>query len=129
MTPMTALRHFFHDLAALPRDLKLLAASIFLWGTGESLFVYIVPLYMARLGASPAQVGNVYGLGAAAMGLSTIPAGILSDSWGRKQVMLATSPGSASAGSSTGSPASSSRPSPATSPPAGAALRPSAPSP
>ncbi len=85
---MKALRHFLQDLAALPRDLKLLAVSIFLWGAGESLFVYIVPLYMERLGASPAQIGNVYGLGAAVMGLSTLPAGILADRWGRKQVML-----------------------------------------
>jgi MFS family permease len=85
---VNALRHFAHDLASLPRDLKLLALSVFLWGAGDSLFVYIVPLYLEDLGAAPAQIGLIYGLAASMIALTTIPAGILADRWGRKQVML-----------------------------------------
>lgn len=84
---MNPLRHFFHDLALLPRDLRLLSASIFAWGVGESLFFYVIALYLKQLGATPVQIGNIYDLGAATTVVTAIPARILADRWGRKQVM------------------------------------------
>ncbi|MBI3363135.1 MAG: MFS transporter [Chloroflexi bacterium] len=85
---MNPLRHFFHDLAVFPRDLKLLSVALFLWGAGDTLFFYVVPLYLARLGATPVQIGNVFSLSALASVCTMIPAGILADRWGRKKIMM-----------------------------------------
>lgn len=73
----------------LPRDLKWLALSLLLWGVGESLFFYILPLYIASLGADPVQIGLVLSLAGLAMTVTLIPAGLVADHWGRKQVMVA----------------------------------------
>jgi len=35
------------------RDIRLIALSFLLWGSGEGLFFYIQPLYFEQLGASP----------------------------------------------------------------------------
>ncbi len=59
--------NFLHDLAAFPRDLKLLAVALFLWGAGDTLFFYVVPLYLQQLGATPVQIGNVFSLSALAV--------------------------------------------------------------
>jgi len=37
----------------MSRDLKLITLALFLWGSGEGLFYYILPLYMQQLGAAP----------------------------------------------------------------------------
>ena len=84
---MNPLRHFLHDLAALPPDLKLLAVSLFAWASGESLFIYIIPLYLKQLGATPVQIGNVASLAAVASACTMIPAGLLTDRWGPKRVL------------------------------------------
>jgi MFS family permease len=83
---MTTSHSFLHDLAILPRDLKLLAASNFTWAAGEALFIYIVPLYLQQLGGSPVQIGNIISLVGVASASATIPAGILADRWGAKPV-------------------------------------------
>jgi MFS family permease len=70
------------------RDLRLLSLSLFLWGIGEGLFFYLQPIYLAELGADAVQVGLVLGLAGAAMAITHIPAGILSDRFGRKSVMV-----------------------------------------
>jgi MFS family permease len=72
----------------MSRDLRLLAASLFLWGIGEGLFFYLQPIYLAELGADAVQVGFVLGLAGAAMTVTHIPAGILADHFGRKTVMI-----------------------------------------
>ena len=43
----------------LNRDLKLLSLSLFLWALGEGLFIFILPIYMTELGASPVQIGQL----------------------------------------------------------------------
>ena len=73
----------------MTRDLRLLAASLFLWGVGEGLFIYIQPVYLAQLGANAVQVGFVLGLAGAAMTVVHIPAGMLADHFGRKAIMTA----------------------------------------
>ncbi len=73
----------------MTRDLRLLAASLFLWGVGEGLFFYIQPVYLAQLGANAVQVGFVLGLAGAAMTVVHIPAGMLADHFGRKAIMTA----------------------------------------
>jgi len=73
----------------MTRDLRLLAFSLFLWGVGEGLFLYLQPIYLTELGADPLQVGFVLGLAGAAMTVTHIPAGALADRFGRKSLMSA----------------------------------------
>jgi DHA1 family inner membrane transport protein len=73
----------------MSRDNKLLAISLFLWGIGEGLSLYIQPLYLKELGADPLAIGSVLALAGLGMGLAHIPAGYLADRFGRKQLMLA----------------------------------------
>jgi DHA1 family multidrug resistance protein-like MFS transporter len=74
---------------SLSRDNRLLALSLFLWGSGEGLFFYIRPLYLKELGADPVAIGSILSLAFLANGLTHIPAGYLADRFGRKQVLLA----------------------------------------
>ena len=71
----------------MTRDLLLVAASLFLWGFGEGMFFYFIPLSLQSLGANPLMIGGVYaGIGLAAA-LMQIPAGILSDRIGPRTIM------------------------------------------
>ena len=72
------------------RELRLLAASLFTWGIGEGMFLYIQPIYLTRLGANAVQVGGILGLAGVAMTVAHIPAGALADHFGRKAVMSAS---------------------------------------
>ena len=72
----------------MSRDIKLITLALFLWGSGEGLFVTIMPLYMEQLGATPQEVGAVLGLAAFLAACSFIPGGILADRFDAKKVML-----------------------------------------
>ena len=72
----------------MSRDLKLITLALFLWGSGEGLFIYIEPLYMEQLGATPQQVGVVLGLAAFLTACSFIPGGLLADRFDAKKVMI-----------------------------------------
>jgi len=61
------------------RNLILIALSLFIWGVGESMFYDFRPLYLQALGADPIAIGSILGIVGAAMALSHIPAGYLSD--------------------------------------------------
>jgi DHA1 family multidrug resistance protein-like MFS transporter len=74
-------------MGSMDRNLRLLAASLALWGIGEGLFFYLQPIYLAQLGADPLQVGLILGMAGAAMALTHIPAGLLADRFGRKTMM------------------------------------------
>jgi predicted MFS family arabinose efflux permease len=76
-------------LNKLSRDNRLLLFSLFCWGAGEGLFIYIQPLYLRQLGAEPVAIGSTLALAAAAAALSHIPAGYLADRFGRKPLLLA----------------------------------------
>jgi len=39
-----------YALLPMSRDIKLVTLALFLWGSGEGLFFYIMPLYMEQLG-------------------------------------------------------------------------------
>jgi predicted MFS family arabinose efflux permease len=68
----------------MSRDLRLLAFSLFLWGVGEGLFIYLQPIYLTELGADPLQVGFVLSLVGAAMTVTHIPADPGTGSGGRR---------------------------------------------
>ena len=70
-------------------DLRRVALSLFIWGLGEGTFLYIQPLYIRSLGASPAQIGAVLGIASVGTVLFHVPAGYLGDRLGRRPVMLA----------------------------------------
>ena len=72
----------------MSRDIKLVTLALFLWGCGEGLFIYIMPLYMEQLGATPQEVGSVLGLAAFLAACSFIPGGILSDRFDAKKIMV-----------------------------------------
>lgn len=74
----------------MTRDLRLVMASLFIWGIGEGMFLYFQPLYLQQLGADPVQIGAVLGGASLAMTLAHIPAGALADLLGRKQLMVAS---------------------------------------
>ncbi len=72
----------------MSRDNKLVMLALFLWGSGEGLFLYILPLYMEQLGATPEQVDTVLAIAAFLAACSFIPGGWLADRFDPKQVMI-----------------------------------------
>lgn len=69
-------------------DLIMLAASLFTWGFGESMFYYFQPIYLQLLGADTIVIAGVYSLMGLAMMVTHIPAGYLADRFGRKPLLL-----------------------------------------
>lgn len=72
----------------MSRDIKLITFALFLWGSGEGLFIYIMPLYMQQLGATPQEVGVVLGLAAFLTACAFIPGGLLADRFDAKRIMI-----------------------------------------
>ncbi|MGA2110624.1 MAG: MFS transporter [Anaerolineales bacterium] len=73
------------------RDLRLVAFSMLLWGSGEGLFLYFQPVYLQQLGATPLQIGVILGVSAIVLMGVHIPAGMLADRIGRKETILMSS--------------------------------------
>lgn len=73
----------------MTRDLKLMMTSMFLWGVGEGMFIYLYPLYLAQLGADSVAIGSIMSLAAVVLAVVHIPAGWLADRVGRKEVLVA----------------------------------------
>jgi DHA1 family multidrug resistance protein-like MFS transporter len=71
------------------RSLLWLGAALFLWGLGESMFLLFQPVYLQELGAAPIEIGVILGAFGAAMTLTHIPAGHLSDRLGRRPMLIA----------------------------------------
>jgi MFS family permease len=57
------------------------------WGVGEGMFYFFQPLYLQELGADPQQIGFILGVVLAVMAVSFLPAGVLSDRFGRRPVI------------------------------------------
>jgi len=71
------------------RSLSWLGGALFLWGFGESMFLLFQPIFLQELGAGPIQIGAILGAFGAAMTLTHIPAGHLSDRLGRRPMLIA----------------------------------------
>lgn len=71
------------------RDLLFVALSLLTWGVGEGLFYFFQPLYLEELGADPVRIGGFLGLVGIAMTVSYLPAGYLSDRFGRRPLLRA----------------------------------------
>ena len=76
------------SVQGLPRDLRLLFLSLFLWTFGLGLYNYIWPLYLRDLQASPSDVGIVFSIGFLALALSMIPGGILANKYELKALLI-----------------------------------------
>jgi len=76
------------SLQGLPRDLRLLFLSLFLWTFGLGLYNYIWPLYLRDLQASPSDVGLVFSIGFLALALSMIPGGLLANKYELKALLI-----------------------------------------
>jgi len=76
-------------LTALDRDLILIFLGLFFWGLGAFLYIFIQPLYLTELGASPQQIGLALGIGGVVTTLLYAPIGLWADRRGRKGVILA----------------------------------------
>jgi MFS family permease len=68
-------------------DLILLSVSLFIWGIGEGMFFYFQPIYLKELGADPLVIGAILGAAGIAMTVAHIPAGYLSDRFGRRLML------------------------------------------
>jgi MFS family permease len=72
----------------LSRDNRLMMLALFLWASGEGMFVFIQPIYIQQLGANPAQIGGVLSLAGFGLAIAYLPGGILADRAPRKWVLL-----------------------------------------
>lgn len=60
----------------------------FLFAFGTGLWLNLRPLYLADLGAAPKQIGLALAIGGLSAGILPIPAGIISDRFGPRRVIL-----------------------------------------
>lgn len=67
-----------------------LSASLFLWGIGEGMFLIFQPIYLSQLGADPVQIGAILSAAGIAMVVAHVPAGYLSDRFGRRPLLFAS---------------------------------------
>lgn len=70
------------------RDTRWVMISYLLWGVGEGLWMYIQPLYVRSLGATPAETGLTLSMWGLARLLFILPVGILADRASARRVML-----------------------------------------
>jgi MFS transporter, NNP family, nitrate/nitrite transporter len=61
-----------------------------LWGIGFGLFATLSPLFLQELGATPTDIGLVFGLGNVIAAMTFIPVGLAADRWGGKRMMVGT---------------------------------------
>ena len=69
------------------RNLAFVALALLTWGFGEGLFFYFQPIYLKSLGSDEQQIGLILGAFGAAMAITHIPAGRLSDRVGRRPLL------------------------------------------
>ncbi len=76
------------SIQALPRDLRLLFFSLFLWTFGLGVYNYVWSIYLRNLGALPEQVGLVYSVGFIAAAASMIPGGLLANKYELRTLII-----------------------------------------
>jgi MFS family permease len=74
----------------IPRDLAIVAISAFIWGLGEGLFIYFLPLALQRWNSDAVQIGAVLSMSGATMAVVQVPAGYLSDRFGTRPLIFAS---------------------------------------
>ena len=72
----------------LSRNNRWMMLALFLWASGEGLFIFIQPIYIQQLGANPAQIGRVLALAGFGLTIAYLPGGLLADRVPRKWMLL-----------------------------------------
>ncbi len=67
--------------------LTFVALALFIWGIGEGMYFYFVPIYLEQLGATPVEIGFIFSVFGFMMLIAHVPSGYFSDRWGRRQLM------------------------------------------
>ena len=73
---------------SIPHNLIVVAVTIFLWGLGEGLFIFFLPLTLQRWDASTVLIGGILSMIGVVMTLVQVPSGYLSDRLGTRPLIL-----------------------------------------
>jgi MFS family permease len=76
-------------LSSLNRNNKLVFMALALWGVGEGLWWYLLPVYIEGLGATPVQIGFTLSVAMIVMTFCFIPSGWIADRFSRRLIMIA----------------------------------------
>ena len=71
------------------RDLAIVAISESIWGLGEGLFIYFLPLALQRWNTDAVQIGAVLSMIGVTMAVVQVPAGYFSDRFGTRPLIFA----------------------------------------
>jgi MFS family permease len=74
----------------IPRDVAIVAISAFIWGLGEGLFIFFLPLALQRWDTDAVQIGAVLSLIGVTMAVVQAPAGYFSDRLGTRPLIFAS---------------------------------------
>ena len=74
----------------IPRDLAIVAISEFIWGLGEGLFIFFLPLALQRWNTDTVQIGAVLSMIGVTMAVVQVPAGYFSDRFGTQPLIFAS---------------------------------------
>lgn len=77
-------------LLGIPRDLAIVAIAELIWGLGEGLFIFFLPLALQRWNADAVQIGAVLSMIGVTMAVVQVPAGYFSDRFGTRPVIFAS---------------------------------------
>jgi MFS family permease len=86
--PMRNLFNYAFPLQALGRDLKILFVSNLFASFGDGLTIYLLPLFIRDLYATPEQVGLLYSVLMLASATTIIPGGLLAARYDLKRIMV-----------------------------------------
>ena len=73
----------------IPRDVGILAVTNLIWGLGEGLFIFFLPVSLQRWNMDSVQIGAVLSILGIAMAVVQAPAGYLSDRFGTRPLIRA----------------------------------------
>src|SRR5512138_2293821 len=73
----------------IQRDLAIVAISEFIWGLGEGLFIFFLPLALQRWQTDAVQIGAVLSMIGVATAVVQLPAGYFSDRFGTRPLIFA----------------------------------------
>ena len=71
-------------------DLAIVASSAFIWGLGEGLFIFFLPLALQRWNSDAVQIGAVLSMIGVTMAVVQVPAGFFSDRFGTRPLIFAS---------------------------------------
>src|ERR1044072_1027767 len=74
----------------IQRDLAIVAISTFIWGLGEGLFIFFLPLGLQRWDSGAVLIGAVLSMIGVTMAVVQIPAGYFSDRFGTPPFIFAS---------------------------------------